>query len=73
MTGTVFVDSNILIYSHDCDAGAKQIRAAAKLKELWVSGEGRLSTQVLQELCVNLRRKASLPVSGGEIRRLIQD
>jgi predicted nucleic acid-binding protein len=32
-----------------------------------------LSTQVLQELCINLRRKVARPLPIEEIRRLIQD
>lgn len=32
-----------------------------------------LSTQVLQELCLNLRRKVGGPVSVDEIRHLIRD
>lgn len=31
MTGKQFVDSNILIYSHDADAGERQRRAAKVL------------------------------------------
>lgn len=34
MTGKVFVDTNILIYAHDLDAGLKREVAAAILKEL---------------------------------------
>ena len=52
MTGKVFVDSNVLIYAHDRDAGVKQQRAAERLRELWENGLGRLSTQVLQEFYV---------------------
>lgn len=62
MTGTIFVDSNIPIYAHDLDAGAKQLRAAACLRELWDSGSGRMSTQVLQEFCVNVTRKILRPL-----------
>lgn len=32
-----------------------------------------MSTQVLQELCVNLRRKVAKPIPYDEIRRLIHD
>jgi predicted nucleic acid-binding protein len=32
-----------------------------------------LSTQVLQELCINLRRKIARPLPVEEIRRIIQD
>ena len=31
------------------------------------------STQVLQEFCVRLRRKADRPLQAEEIRRLVQD
>ena len=68
-----FVDTNILIYAHDRAAGPKHERARQILERLWASGEGVLSTQVLQELCVNLRRKLSRPLPLDEIRRLIQD
>jgi predicted nucleic acid-binding protein len=68
-----FVDTNILIYAHDRSAGVKHARARQLLEQLWSSGEGVLSTQVLQELCVNLRRKVARPVPLEEIRRLIQD
>jgi predicted nucleic acid-binding protein len=73
MTEKYFVDTNILVYAHDCSAGLKHERARQLLERLWDSGEGVLSTQVLQELCINLRRKVtpSLPVN--VIRGLIQD
>jgi predicted nucleic acid-binding protein len=43
------------------------------LEQLWDSGQGVLSTQVLQELCINLRRKASQPLPVEEVRQLIRD
>jgi len=73
MTDKYFVDTNILIYAHDSSAGVKRERARELLEHLWTTGQGVLSTQVLQELCVNLRRKATPPVPVDEIRRLIQD
>jgi predicted nucleic acid-binding protein len=73
MTGTIFVDSNILIYAHDLDAVAKQLRAAACLRELWDSGGGRMSTQVLQEFCVNVTRKILRPLSGAAAREVVRN
>lgn len=35
--------------------------------------QGVLSTQVLQELCVNLRRRIARPLPSEEIRKLIED
>jgi len=73
MSGKFFVDTNILIYAHDRSAGRKHQAAKALVEELWASAEGVLSTQVLQELCINLRRKVNPPLSADEVRRLLQD
>jgi predicted nucleic acid-binding protein len=73
VAGKYFVDTNILIYAHDASKGAKYRRARELVDELWATGTGVLSTQVLQELCVNLRRKAKLPYSMDEMRSLIRD
>lgn len=71
MSAVVFVDSNILIYAHDVDAGPKRDRAVKKLRELWESGSGRLSVQVLQEFYVNVTRKLSTPVARSQAREVV--
>jgi len=68
-----FVDTNILIYAHDHAAGQKHARAREVIEGLWTSGNGVLSTQVIQELCINLRRKLAHPLPLTEIRALVQD
>jgi predicted nucleic acid-binding protein len=73
MADKYFVDTNILIYAHDASTGIKHERARQLVERLWATGQGVLSTQVLQELCVNLRRKVTSPVPVNEIRRLIED
>lgn len=73
MSDKVFVDSNVLVYGHDRGAGEKHLIAAELLKRLWTDRAGVLSTQVLQETWVNLRRKAEHPVSLEEALRLIED
>jgi predicted nucleic acid-binding protein len=73
MSDKCFVDTNIFVYAHDASTKAKHERARTLIEELWSSGEGVLSTQVLQELCVNLRRKTARPLSVEETRRLIED
>jgi len=73
MAQKYFVDTNILIYAHDRSAGVKHDRARQLLEHLWTTGEGVLSTQVLQELCINLRRKVAHPLPVEEVRHLIQD
>lgn len=73
MSDKHFVDTNILVYAHDRSAGLKHQRSAALVEQLWESGGGVLSTQVLQELCVALRRKVRHPFPADELRALIQD
>jgi predicted nucleic acid-binding protein len=73
MSDKCFVDTNILVYAHDRSAGVNHQRARVLLEQLWDSGQGVLSTQVLQELCINLRRKVSDPLPLEEVRRLIRD
>jgi len=73
MSDKCFVDTNVLVYAHDRAAGVKHKRAQAIVVELWNSGQGVLSTQVLQELCINLRRKTNPALSVDETRRLLQD
>jgi predicted nucleic acid-binding protein len=73
MPDKYFVDTNILMYAHDRSAGLKHERARQLIERLWTSGQGVLSTQVLQELCINLRRKLARPLPVEEVRRLIQD
>lgn len=73
MPDKYFVDTNILIYAHDRSAGLKHERARQLVERLWISGQGVLSTQVLQELCINLRRKITRPLPVEEVRQLIQD
>jgi predicted nucleic acid-binding protein len=73
MSDKFFVDTNILVYAHDRAAGVKHERARSLIEKLWSSGRGVLSTQVLQELCVNLRRKTARPLSVEQTRGLLQD
>ena len=73
MSDKCFVDTNILVYAHDRTAGRKHLRAKALIESLWHSGNGVISTQVLQELCITLRRKVAHPVPLDELRALIRD
>jgi predicted nucleic acid-binding protein len=70
MTDVVFVDTNILIYAHDRDAGEKRERAARALERLWDAQTGRFSAQVLQEFYVTVTQKlATARASAREIIR----
>lgn len=74
MSGTsdrTFVDTNVLIYAHDVDAGRKREIAQDLLRTLWVERAGVLSTQVLQEFYVNATRKIRKPLSKPEARSVV--
>ena len=43
------------------------------MAEIWSRGNGVLSTQVLQELAVNLRRKAGRPLDAAAVRGIVSD
>ncbi len=73
MSDKYFVDTNILMYAHDKAAGPKHERAKAIVEELWRDRTGVVSTQVLQELAVNLRRKAGRPLDGKATREVVAD
>lgn len=68
-----FVDTNILVYAHDRGAGKRHAEAKALVGRIWRERGGVLSTQVIQEFYVNVRRKARNPVEPAEARRLVED
>jgi len=73
MSDKAFVDTNLLVYAHDSGAGPKHSKARALVERLWEERRGVLSTQVLQELYVNVRRKAARPISAQEAQALVAD
>jgi predicted nucleic acid-binding protein len=73
MSDRYFVDTNILMYAHDKAAGAKHERAKALVEELWRERTGVVSTQVLQELSVNLRKKVNRPLDARATRDIVAD
>lgn len=68
-----FVDTNVLLYAHDRDAGRRHDEAVRIVEELWERGTGALSTQVLQEFYVNATRKLSRTISRSEARDIVAD
>lgn len=68
-----FVDTNILIYAHDRGADQRHQIAQELIDQLWRDRSGAVSTQVLQEFYVNVRRQAKNPLSKAEAKRLIRD
>lgn len=71
MSARTFVDTNVLIYAHDVDAGAKHGIAKKVLRDLWTERTGVLSTQVLQEFYVNATRKIRTPLRKPAARGIV--
>lgn len=73
MTALVFVDTNVLIYAIDLADPAKQQAAQSWRTQLWLSGKGRISFQVLQEFYAKvIQKKISVrDVARAEVRDLM--
>lgn len=69
----IFVDTNILVYSHDVDAEQKHQIAQNTLLELWKNRNGVLSVQVLQEFYVTMTKKVLHPIPPNSVRNIIRD
>ena len=67
----VFVDTNVLVYSYDADAGQKHDTARSVLIDLWGSRTGAVSTQVLQEFYVTVTRNLPEPLAKRAARDVI--
>jgi len=68
-----FIDTNIIIYAYDVTAGKKHEAAGNILAELWNSGLGVISTQVLQELFVNVVQKIPKPMDKQQAKKIVRD
>lgn len=72
MSGKAFVDTNVLVYAHDLDAGERHGVAARLVAELWETRSGVISTQVLQEFYVNATRKIPSPLPRTLARQIVR-
>ncbi len=68
---TDFIDTNILVSALDEDQGNRHETARALVEDLWETGQGVLSTQVLQELYVTLTRKLRKPMTRPRARAVV--
>ena len=66
-----FIDTNVLVYAHDTDAGVRHTTAKALLAELWDHRNGSLSTQVLQEFYAVVTRKFKPPMPRAKARAIV--
>jgi predicted nucleic acid-binding protein len=73
MTDLFFVDTNVLLYAQDSSEPLKQRIARERIADLWVSGCGRVSVQVLSEFYATITRKARFGVGREEAWREIEE
>jgi predicted nucleic acid-binding protein len=73
MSVKIFVDTNVLVYAHDIDAGRKQQTAENILFRLRQERSGALSMQVLQEFYTTATRKLAHSLSKEEARAIVDD
>jgi predicted nucleic acid-binding protein len=66
-----FADSNLLLYCVDPVESEKRVRALEWLDQLWMTGSGRLSWQVLHEFYWNAVRKMRLEPA--RAREMVED
>ena len=71
--GKVFVDTNIIVYAYDISAGEKHRKAVEIMKDIWSTGFGIISSQVLQEFFVNVTRKIAKPLSALTAKEIVKD
>jgi predicted nucleic acid-binding protein len=71
--GKVFVDTNIIVYAYDVSAGEKHRKAVEIMKDIWSTGFGIISSQVLQEFFVNVTRKIAKPLNVLTAKEIVKD
>lgn len=71
--GRVFVDTNIFVYACDIESGEKHKISIEILKDLWISGCGVISTQVLQEFFATVTKKITRPLDVKTARGIVND
>lgn len=71
MTGRVFLDTNVVVYAFDRDAGARRDRAIAVLASAQ-AGSHVVSAQVLQEFYNAVTRKLARPLPGPDAEAAVR-
>lgn len=69
----IFLDTNILVYAYDTSADEKHQAALKIVENLWKSGKGVISTQVLQEFFVTVVQKIPKPIDEDLATEIIRD
>jgi predicted nucleic acid-binding protein len=73
MNGSIFVDTNVLVYARDASQADRQMRAAEWISHLWKTGNGRLSVQVLAEFYAVVTGKLKPGMEVANARKDVED
>ncbi len=73
MAAPSFLDTNVLVYTFDQDNPHKRDQALLLVEHALQSGDGLISTQVVQEFCNLALRKFAVPLSAGECRAYLDE
>lgn len=68
-----FIDTCILLYAYDNSESEKHQQAVTLVSDLWKSGRGALSIQVLQEFYVNITQKVANPLTARDASQIVFD
>ena len=68
MSDSFFIDTNVLLYAYDRDAGAKHEVAKKLVQQRWEQASGVISIQVLCEFFVRATRKDNAIINFGRGR-----
>lgn len=73
MSDKVFIDTNILLYAYDRDAGSKHETARELVRRCWEDAAGVISIQVLSEFFSRATRAGGSFVSQDEAESIVQN
>ena len=73
MNDKIFLDTNLIVYAYDNSAGEKHVQAKNILIDLWESGYGVISVQVLKEFYVTVTQKIPKPLNVDAAAKIIND
>ncbi len=69
----VFLDTDIIVYAYDREAARKHEIARDLLIDLWNTGDGVLSAQILEEFYVTVTKKIKFPLPPTSAREIVED
>ncbi|MBI5407640.1 MAG: PIN domain-containing protein [Nitrospirae bacterium] len=73
MSDKVFIDTNILLYAYDIDAGIKHNIAREVIRRCWEEASGVISIQVLSEFFARATREGGSFVSVDEAESIVKN